>query len=477
MDLEKFKSILKPLVDKQTKKNKEIETAEKYYQNENDIETKVDPAKLADTGENPLRVADNRVSHNWHQLLLDQKAGYGFTVPPLFDVDDKELNRQIVQILGDSYPKKAKRLCVNAGNAGIAYLHIWVDDDGLFRYAPVDSKQCIPIYEDSLDERLKGFIRNYGMTDEEGEQWIVYEYWDEKEVIRTKTKGKIEELQLFQSFNLVDPDTKEVKGKSEKVKHYFADAKLVPFIPFANNEFHTSDLNKVKKHIDVYDKVYSGFVNDLDDIQQLVLVVTNYSGTNPDEFRENLKRYKLVKVEQKQGQSGSGVDTMAIEIPIEARDKLLEMTREQIFVSGQGVNPIKELGANSSGVAIKQLYSLLELKMGMLETEFRIGFAQLLRFILYYLHVEDAKTRTIKQTWTRTAIDNDLEQAEIVSKVMTATSQENIAKSNPIVEDWEAELKALAKEKEENFRAEDDYRSENPLADPADKKKEEIVDE
>lgn len=460
MDLNQIKSILKPLVEKQGKKNKKIEVAEQYYQNINDIETVIDPAKLADTAENPLRAADNRVSHNWHQLLLDQKAGYGFTVPPIFDVDDKELNRQIVQILGDAYPKKAKRLCVNAGNAGIAWLHVWVDDAGLFRYAPVDSKQCIPIYEDSLDERLKGFVRNYGMTDDKGEQWVVYEYWDEKEVIRTRTKGKVDDIQLFQSFNLVDPDTKQVKDTSERVPHSFAEAKLVPFIPFANNEFHTSDLDKVKKHIDVYDKVFSGFVNDLDDIQQLVLVVTNYGGANPDEFRNNLKRYKMIKVEQKQGQTGSGVDTLAIEIPIEARGKLLEMTREQIFVSGQGVNPIKELGASSSGVAIKQLYSLLELKMGMLETEFRIGFAQLLRFILFYLKVPDADTRTIKQTWTRTSINNDLEQAEIVSKVMTATSQENIAKSNPIVEDWEAELKALAKEKEESNRMTSDYRSE-----------------
>ncbi len=150
------------------------------------------------------------------------------------------------------------------------------------------------------------------------------------------------------------------------------------------------------------------------------------------------------------------MDTLAIHIPIEARVKILEITREAIFVLGQGVDPQKNIGQNNSGVALKQMYSLLELKASGLETEFRIGFAELVRFILRF-YGKDADV-SVKQTWTRTQINNDLEQADIISKLAPTTSKEAIAKSNPIVEDWQDELDALKKEVQSDNRMADDYR-------------------
>lgn len=106
---------------------------------------------------------------------------------------------------------------------------------------------------------------------------------------------------------------------------------------------------------------------------------------------------------------------------------------------------------------MKYMYSLLELKASMLETEFKVGFAELVRFILEYSGVDSDVQ--VKQTWTRTAINNDLEQADIVAKLASSTSKENIAKANPIVESWEDELVALEKEVAESKRMEEDYRT------------------
>ena len=50
----------------------------------------------------------------------------------------------------------------------------------------------------------------------------------------------------------------------------------MPFIPYPNNNTNTNDLKNIKPLIDVYDKVYSGFVNDLDDIQELIFVLSGY---------------------------------------------------------------------------------------------------------------------------------------------------------------------------------------------------------
>src|SRR5699024_5075761 len=115
----------------------------------------------------------------------------------------------------------------------------------------------------------------------------------------------------------------------------------IPFIPFRNNADELSDLALYKDLIDVYDKIYAGFVNDLDDVQEIIFVLTNYGGQKKQEFLDDLRNYKMVKVDDFGDGTKSGVDTLAIDIPTDARDKLLEITRESIFVNGQGVDPQK----------------------------------------------------------------------------------------------------------------------------------------
>ena len=101
----------------------------------------------------------------------------------------------------------------------------------------------------------------------------------------------------------------------------------VPFIPFQNNNIATSDLDNVKSHIDVYDKVYSGFVNDLEDIQEIIFLLTNYQGSELSEFLSDIKKYKTVKLASNGADDRSGLETLTIDIPIEAREKLLDITR------------------------------------------------------------------------------------------------------------------------------------------------------
>lgn len=471
MEIEAIKKLIKENVRGYPSRNARIRKATMYYENKNDILRKRDPLeekrKKMKESENPLRSADNRISHPFHQLLVNQKAAYTMTVPPLFDVDDKGLNDEIVKLLGDMYAKVAKDLCINASNAGVAWLHIWRDENhqNFFRYAVVDSQQIIPVYSKKLSHDLEGVLRIYGDYDEDANTIVVYEYWNDEMCSRffRPKKTTVEDLEAFNSFPVLDIGTNEEVGLTNEFIHGW---KKVPFIPFRNNPSEQSDLDLYKQLIDVYDKVFSGFVNDVDDIQQIIFVLTNYGGEDKEEFLKDLKQYKMIKIDSDVEGEKSGVDTLAVDIPIEARAKILEVTREAIFSLGQGVDPQKNIGQNNSGAALKYMYSLLELKASMLETEFRVGFADLVRFILEYSGKNSDVA--IKQTWTRSAINNDLEQADIVSKLATVTSQENIAKSNPLVENWETELANLKNELSEDLRAEDDYKAKDDDDDQTD---------
>ena len=61
--------------------------------------------------EKPLRNADNRIPFNFHGLLVNQKASYMFTAPPLFNLGNKNANKALVKFLGD----KSSDSCANAG--------------------------------------------------------------------------------------------------------------------------------------------------------------------------------------------------------------------------------------------------------------------------------------------------------------------------------------------------------------------------
>ena len=164
----------------------------------------------------------------------------------------------------------------------------------------------------------------------------------------------------------------------------------------------------------------------------------------------DLKEYKSIKINNAGNGDKSGVDKLQIDIPVEARDDALKITRDNIFLFGQGIDPANFESSNASGVAIKMLYSHLELKAAKTQTYFEHAINELVRAIMRYLNFSDADKRHISQHWTRTKVEDSLTKAQIVSTVANYSSKEAVAKANPIVDDWQQELKDLAKDRQEN---------------------------
>ena len=284
MELDVMKKLIKKYIPNHSDYVKRCEIAERYYENETDI---LYSRKKEDEEGNPMRNADNRIPRNFHGLIVNQKAAYAFTVPPLFDVGNNANNKRITECLGDEYGEYCMQLCVNAANTAVAWVHYWESDAG-FEWAVVDSKQIIPVWDKSLKQKLIGVLRVYADTDEDtGDNYTIYEYWNESEcqAFRNNAKNTVDEgLDYFNMF--WDPQS------GEMISQYYHEFEEVPFIPFYNNNTKTDDLKNIKPLIDVYDKVYSGFINDLDDIQELIFVLSGYGGTELNGFLEDLKNIK-----------------------------------------------------------------------------------------------------------------------------------------------------------------------------------------
>lgn len=444
MELEAAKKLIEKYDGLDAVRLKKAEVALRYYLGDNDIMYR----KPKDKCDEPLRNADNRIAFNFHSLLVDQKASYMFTAPPLFDTKDDTLNEIVAATLGDGYAKKCKDLCVDASNAGVGWLHYWIDEKKGFCYGVIPSMQVRPVYSLRLEKELEAVLRTYRMVDDNGDEWQIYEIWNDKECQAYRKRAEM--FQPFDMFSYVNLD-----GMAEPTNTFRHDFGAVPFIPFPNNNVCTGDLDKIKNLIDSYDKTYSGFVDDLEDIQQVVFVLTNYGGADLKQFLSDLKYYKTIQVESAGSDDKSGVSTLTIDIPVEARDKLLDITRKAIFDMGQGIDPQQQGFDNTSGEAMKFLYSLLELKAGLMETEFRAGFGELVRAIGRYYGKEPEQ---IVQTWTRTSIRNDAELVDMCQKSVGVISTKTILKNHPFVENAEDEEKELAAEKEKAANDADIYR-------------------
>lgn len=442
MDIEVIKKLIRKYQVGHTDFVRQIAKARAYYRNETDIMFPL-LKEEREKKEKPLRNADNRIPFNFHGLLVNQKASYMFTAPPIFDLGEKKANKALVKFLGDKYPKVCKDLCIEASNCTVGWLHVWCDKKSTWKYAIVPAEQVIPVWSDSLEKELLGVFRSYqNIDDDTGDAYIIYEYWNETEcaAYRLKAGDELDQLLPYQMF-LVDPMLCEY---ADTYRHGVGE---VPFFPFFNNNIDTDDLKNIKPLIDVYCKVFSGFVNDLEDIQEVIFVLTNYGGADLGQFLRDLKDYKAIQIESEGDGDHSGVSTLTIELPVEAREKLLEITRKCIFEQGMGVDPDPQNFGNSSGVALKFLYALLEQKAGLQETEFRLGFGQFIRCVCR-LNGISIKDDTIVQTWTRTSVQNDQELSQIATQSKGIISDETIVAHHPWVDDPEKEMELLQEQED-----------------------------
>ena len=440
MDIEAVKKLIKEYAPRHNEFVVKADIAERYYKNKNDILYQRKAKKEAEEDKNPLRNADNRISHNFHGILVNQKASYMLTYPPLFDVGNETANQKVTDALGDKFQKICKSLCIQASNFTVAWLHYWVGEDKKIHYGIVDSRQIIPVWTDDLERNLSAVLRTYKKVLEDGETYIIYEIWTDEECqsFCHEISNSVDMLMHYSMMEHCIIDIEHMDGNI-----YAHEMGRVPFIPFFNNDVNMSDLESVKSLIDAYDKTYSGFVDDLEDIQEIIFILSGYGGTELADFLADLKKYKTVKLDE--DETNPGLSTLTIDIPVEARDKMLSITRKAIFEQGQGIDPQPENYGNASGEALKFMYSLLELKAGLMETEFRIGFSEFIHAICNHLGIA---CENIIQTWTRNMIRNDSELASICTQSSGILSLETIVKNHPFTEDPQKEMKKIQKEKE-----------------------------
>lgn len=412
-----------------------------YYENENDIMHRVQYAVIDGVKTIDEEKPNNKIPHGWHKLLVDQKTAYLVGNPINFSTDDEELLDHINDYLGEKFDDIANELVKNASNKGKEWLHPYIDEEGEFDYIITPAEQCIPIYEDKRQTKLQHMIRYYPIV------------LDDKEVTQVELWGADDVTYFVLEESTLQPDSTEpvnpaphfyyVNNQEEKGYGWGR----VPFIAFRNNEQEKGDLQYYKALIDAFDLKVSDNQNSFEEMQELIYVLKGYEGQSLSEFMQNLKYYKAINVD-----NDGGVDTKQAEIPMSSIDSHLDRLRESIFIFGQGVDSSADkLGNSPSGIALKFLYSLLDMKSDTLERKFRTALQELIWFLCEYLemsgdtHEHDYKA--VDYTFKRSVMSNDLENSQIAQQSKGIISDETIVANHPWVDNAQLEMERLEKEK------------------------------
>ena len=452
--------ILKDLIVEDLKSGVKARMAEgvNYYGNKPDIlaedfrEYRVENITYTD-----YTKANRHITNNFQKLLVDQKAAYIVGNPVVIELQndimsDDQKDKAILtvdKVLGEVFEDTVVDWITGASNKAWETVHIFIDEEGGFKYEIVPSEQIIPIYDTNHEKQVNQIIRYYEVQvfnkqSKEAETRYAAEWWTKYDVTYylQNEKGDYEPdvnykqnpAPHFLTYNTSDKNKKQGLGWGN-----------VPFIMLSNNSKQTTDLELIKRYIDAYDAVTSGFLNDIHDIQTAIWVLKGYEGTDLSEFMQNLIKFKAIKLD---ADEHAGAEPERLEIPVEARKVILELLNEKIYSIGQGVD-LNKLVANTSGVALKILFTGLDMKANTLIRKLKKAFEELIWFVCEYINRVEKQVYNYKDFGfiiNKSTIYNIKELCENIVMMSPFMSKQNAVANNPFVEDAKAEIEQMEKE-------------------------------
>lgn len=180
-------------------------------------------------------------------------------------------------------------------------------------------------------------------------------------------------------------------------------------------------------------------------MQALILALRGYEGESLAEFMMNLKRYKAVSLDE-----NGGIDTIKAEVPVEAYKTQKNTLKEDLFMFGQGVNPSPDIIGNApSGVALENLYSLLDMKASMFERKATLALREFMWFIQTYCELAKKGQfdyRDVTFTFNKLLLTNEAEIIQMARDSDGLISKATIRENHPWVKDAAQEEERMERE-------------------------------
>ena len=392
---------------------------EEYYNAKNEILRRI---MVDETKPN------NKIANPYASYITDTLTGYFMGEPISYSaLDDKILEELNLIFEYNDEADENVELARACSIYGKAFELVYVDEDGAVRFKRLDSKECIPIFDDTVENELLYVIR----------------YYPDKDLIENKT---------FMWVEIIDKEkTARYKGNEnggdltliEEIPHYFG---MCPIAIYKNNEEETGDFEKVISLIDAYDKLESDSLNDFEYFCDAYLALIGFTA-DADDVAE-MKQNRVLLLDK---------DTDAKWLIKDEQDSTVENMKTRIdkdihkFSKCPNLSD-EDFASNASGVAIKYKMVGTENLVSVKERKFKKGLQRRLELIsiLQNIKLSSFDWRAIDIIFTRNLPTNDTEIANMVNTLSNIVSKETLLAQLPFIENVQDEMERIKEDKKEN---------------------------
>jgi SPP1 family phage portal protein len=391
----------------------------RYYIGEHDILQK----KYKDASK-----ACSNIVTNYCKVITDTYSGYICGKPVSYSSnDDIEEIQEVINYNDDDAENIA--FITNALNYGVAYELQWIDEQAKVRYSQVNPVNAFAVYSNNLDANLLYFVRWYDEDNlgEDDTQFVeVYSATDVKIYKRSSIGG--------------------VLSLIEEKQHYFND---VPVSVFWLNENEENIFNSVISLNDAYNEIQSSEVDDFSAFCDAYLVLTGASIDAEDVTR--MKKDRVLDMPE-----GSTAEWLVKNANNTQVVHLLDNIKKNIFKISNCPDMSDEAFLAQSGTALAYKLVGFENVSSAIVARFTKAIQRRIELICNVVNLKSESAnehiwRDINISFVRNLPVNITETIQLVNSLKGIVSDATLLSQIPFVDDVNAEIEALQKQKEANM--------------------------
>ena len=188
-----------------------------------------------------------------------------------------------------------------------------------------------------------------------------------------------------------------------------------PIVPCWANKRHKNPLARYLAGVDAYDFIKNGYTNDFDEAQ-LYWIIKGAGGMDDPDLAQFLQRLKTVKAAAPS--DGQEIEAVTVDIPYEAREKLLDRIAEDLYKDAMALDFTSVINGADTATQIKAAYDSLDKKCD----KYEWCITKFVKSILDLAKVDD------DPTYTRSKVVNVQEEIQTILQAAPYLSQDYVTR-------------------------------------------------
>ena len=385
----------------------------KYYKGEQAITLK----QPTDTGK-----PANKIITNFCHTITDTYEGYLTGVPIQYSNDNFD---EILNILKYNDVKNEDSEFLRQGLIfGRSFEICYIDEDKKQRFRTLDPRECIPVYDNTLNNNLLYVIRFWrsDIFDKSNEEYIV-------EVYGAQSTKRYKSNVGFSSFTLI-----------EEVPNFYGQC---PITVFSLNTEEESIFHNIMSLQDAYNTLLSSEIDDWESFCDAYMILKG--AAIDEEDMEDMKKHRLLIMDTDAEAQYLTKDVNDVQIR-----NMLQLVNDNIHKIACCPDFSQESFGTSSGIALRYRLLGFENNAAAIESNFKMALQRRIELLCSIIQLTggEALWRDVNITFYRNLPINLEETSTIVNNLRGLVSDETLLSQIPFISDVEEEMKKLAKQRE-----------------------------